>query len=244
MTIALWGDRLLATHEPNPSRPAGMSMIGPPGRPPRPGVQARVDLVCPSQAISPPKWPAPLARRDRESMNRRHWFQFGAVAIGGLIGLVLAVPGVAYLLSPLLKRREDVSEFRALTKLGDLEVGQPRSFSIIEEQRDAWVSYPATPIGTVWLVRQPEGSPDPVIALSAECPHLACKIKQSGDGKGFVCPCHASNFELDGSRVNRISPRGMDALEVEPINPDDPEAEIRVKFARFRIGTEEKIPLA
>jgi Rieske Fe-S protein len=177
-------------------------------------------------------------------MNRRQWFQFGAAAIGALIGLVLAVPGVAYLLSPLLKRRTDDSDFRTLARLGDLVEGQPRSFSIIEEQRDAWVSYPATPVGTVWLVRQPEDAPEPVIALSAECPHLACKIKVSGDGKGFLCPCHASFFDLDGSRVNRISPRGMDTLEVEPIDPNDPNAEIRVKFHRFRTGTEEKIPLA
>lgn len=177
-------------------------------------------------------------------MNRRQWFQFGAAAIGALIGLVLAVPGVAYLLSPLLRRREADSDYRPLAKLSDLVEGEPRSFSIIEEQRDAWVSYPATPVGSVWLVRQPEGTAEPVIALSAECPHLACKIKLSADSQGFLCPCHASFFERDGSRVNRISPRGMDALEVEPIDPDDPDAEIRVKFTRFRTGTEEKIPLA
>jgi nitrite reductase/ring-hydroxylating ferredoxin subunit len=177
-------------------------------------------------------------------MNRRDWFRYGAFGLKSLIALVLAVPGAAYLLTPLLKRRQDDSEFRRLARLGDLIVGQPRSFSIVEEQQDAWVTYPATPVGTVWLVRQPEGSEQPVLALSAECPHLACKIKQSGDGLGFVCPCHASNFSIEGARVNAISPRGMDSLEVEPIDPNDPDAEIRVKFQRFRTGTEEKIPLA
>lgn len=177
-------------------------------------------------------------------MNRRDWFRYGAAGLKGLIALVLAVPGAAYLLTPLLKRREDDAEFRRLARLGDLAVGEPRSFSIVEEQRDAWVTYPATPIGTVWLVRQPEGADEPVLALSAECPHLACKIKRSGDGQGFVCPCHASNFAIDGARVNAISPRGMDRLEVAPVDPNDPDAEIRVKFRRFRTGTEEKIPLA
>ncbi|RUL88951.1 QcrA and Rieske domain-containing protein [Tautonia sociabilis] len=177
-------------------------------------------------------------------MNRRDWFRLGAIGLKGLIGLVLAVPGAAYLLSPLRKRREDTTDFRRLARLGDLEIGRPRSFSIVDEQRDAWVTYPATPIGTVWLVRQPEGAEQPVLALSAECPHLACKIKLAGDGNGFVCPCHASNFTLDGSRVKAISPRGMDTLEVAPIDPNDPNAEVRVKFQRFRTGTEEKIPLA
>jgi hypothetical protein len=148
-------------------------------------------------------------------MNRRDWFRYGTLGLKSLIALALAVPGAAYLLSPLLKRRQDDSEFRRLARLGDLVVGQPRSFSIVEEQQDAWVTYPATPVGTVWLVRQPEGADQPVLALSAECPHLACKIKQTGD-----------------------------SLEVEPIDPTDPDAEIRVKFQRFRTGTEEKIPLA
>ena len=177
-------------------------------------------------------------------MNRREWFRAGTAALGGLIALGLAVPGVAYLMTPLLRNRRQGSEFRTIARLGDLRVGEPQSFSIVEERRDAWVSYPATPTGTVWLVRQPEGAPEPVIALSAECPHLACQIKRSGDGQGFTCPCHASHFAIDGDRVNRISPRGMDTLEVDAIKPDDPDAKVRVKFQRFRTMTEEKIPLA
>ena len=177
-------------------------------------------------------------------MNRREWFRVGTAALSGLIALGLAVPGVAYLLTPLLSNRRRESEFRTLARLGDLRVGEAESFSIVEDRQDAWVSYPATPTGTVWLVRQPEGAPEPVIALSAECPHLACQIKKSGDGRGFTCPCHASHFALDGSRVNRISPRGMDALEVDAIDPGNPDAPVRVKFRRFRTMTEEKIPLA
>lgn len=177
-------------------------------------------------------------------MNRRDWFRLGTAGLSGVVGLALAVPGVAYLLSPLLKRRTDEADFHTLTRLDALTPGEPESFSIVEERRDAWVTYPAMPVGTVWLVRQPEGSEPPVIALTAECPHLACKIKRSGDGRGFMCPCHASHFELDGGRINKIAPRDMDALEVAPIDPNDPEAEVRVRFRRFQTMSEKKVPLA
>ena len=34
-------------------------------------------------------------------------------------------------------------------------------------------------------------------ALSAECPHESCGVRQSGDG--FFCPCHSARFAADGT---------------------------------------------
>jgi quinol---cytochrome c reductase iron-sulfur subunit, bacillus type len=178
---------------------------------------------------------------DRGSATSRRGF-LGALtgALGGLIGLVLAVPGTAYVLSPLRKRGRE-GEYRTLTHLKELEVGAPQSFAIIEERQDAWVKYPPEPVGSVWLIRQPEGADPPVIALTSECPHLGCAVNLMADGKGFLCPCHTSAFELDGKPKNQVPPRAMDRLEVELTAGDDPE--IRVKFQRFRAQSEEKIPL-
>jgi menaquinol-cytochrome c reductase iron-sulfur subunit len=97
-------------------------------------------------------------------------------------------------------------------------------------------------VGTVWLVRQPEGSEQTVVAFTAECPHLGCAIGLGGDGKAFFCPCHQSAFRLDGTPSNAVPPRGMDTLEVEHVK--DPAARISVRFERFRTQTREKTPLA
>ena len=178
-------------------------------------------------------------------MNRRDWFRYGAVGLSGLVGLALAVPGVVYLFSPLIRRREQESEFRTLARLGELEVSRPQSFPIIDDRQDAWVTYPAEPVGSVWLVRQPEGAKAPVLAFSAECPHLGCAVNLAASGSSFLCPCHTSAFTLNGERLNAIPPRGMDRLEVAAIDdPGDPNAEVRVKFRRFRTMAKEKIPLA
>ena len=132
-------------------------------------------------------------------MTRRDFSRFATVGLGTLIGLVLAVPGVAYIVSPLRKKGREES-FETLTRLKELEVGVPRSFAIIEERRDAWVKYPREPVGSVWLIRQPDK--EAVIALSSECPHLGCAVNLTADGKSFLCPCHTSAFDLDGTKKN------------------------------------------
>jgi len=174
-------------------------------------------------------------------MNRRDFYSYGTLALGGLMSAALAVPGVAYLLDPLGKRRGAARTYQ-LARLSELEVGVPRAFPVVDERQDAWVKYPKEPIGSVWLVRQPEGKTPQVIAFTAECPHLGCAVNLTADGKEFLCPCHTSAFDFQGRPRNSVPPRGMDALEVEPLSGDDPE--IRVRFQRFRTQEKEQIPLA
>lgn len=176
--------------------------------------------------------------------SRRRFYRLASGLMAGLVGMMLAVPALAYLLSPLLRSRRQGRGSTPIARFGDLEPGVPQAFPVIQSRSDAWVRYPPEPVGTVWLIRQPEGSSEPVLALSAECPHLACAITLSPDGQTFFCPCHTSAFALDGKRLNKVPPRGMDRLEVEPFDPADPEAIVRVRFRRFRTMTEEQIPLA
>ena len=171
---------------------------------------------------------------------RREFCRIGTVALGSLMGLALGVPGVAYLLDPLGKKAK-AGEARRLARLGELSVGVPKSFPVVEERQDAWVKYPREPVGSVWLVRQPEGDVPEVVAFTAECPHLGCAINLNADGRSFLCPCHTSAFRLDGTPLNPVPPRGMDRLEVELSDDDDPE--VRVRFERFQTQIEEPKPL-
>jgi Rieske Fe-S protein len=190
--------------------------------------------------------------------RRRDFLRIGSLLIGSLSALVLAVPGAAFVLSPLIRGKDRGPSksnpdaptttagdgFTPLARFADLVPNVPRSFPVVEARLDAWVKYPAEPIGLVWLVRQPEGAKEPVLALSAECPHLACSISLAPDGAGFFCPCHTSSFALDGARQNAVPPRGMDRLEVAPFDPADPAAWVSVRYVRFRTMIEEAIPLA
>jgi nitrite reductase/ring-hydroxylating ferredoxin subunit len=168
-------------------------------------------------------------------------FRLGAVALGQLFALGLVIPGLKYWLDPLGKKSGG-GDFRPLTRLDQLKVGEPQAFAIIAERQDAWVKYPAEPIGSVWLIRQPEGSKEPVLAFNAECPHLGCPVNLAPDRKSFLCPCHQAAFTFGGQRTNEVAARGMDSLPVELSAGPDPE--VAVKFERFQPQTAEKKPLA
>ena len=141
--------------------------------------------------------PPPSAGREarRNMTNRREFYRLGAIALGNVFGLALAIPGIKFLLDPLGKKAGG-GEFRPLTRLGQLKVGEPESFAVIAARQDAWVRFPPEPVGSVWLVRQPEGSKVPVVAFTAECPHLSCPVNLAGDRKSFFLPVPQLRVQL------------------------------------------------
>lgn len=186
----------------------------------------------------PPIFPPSLG--DTPPMTRRRLFEVLAIGLGNVMGLILAIPGIAYFLDP-LRKTSQAGGFESLARLGQLQVDVPQSFAVIAARQDAWVSYPKEPVGSVWLIRQADGVQPPVIAYTSECPHLGCAVNLGKDGKSFLCPCHNSAFELDGKPTNQVPPRGMDTLEVELSKDEDPQ--VLVKFERFRTMCKEKTPL-
>ena len=173
-------------------------------------------------------------------MIRRDFYRFGAAALGSVIGLTLAIHGVAFITAP-LRRKGPAGSALKLAKLSELEVGKPRAFPVIEEHVDAWVKYPKEPVGSVWLIRKPGAGADQIVAFTAECPHLGCAISQAEDAGSFVCRCHGARFDLEGKPTNAVPPRPMDTLAVELSQDADPV--VTVHFQRFRTQVKEKTPL-
>ena len=68
-------------------------------------------------------------------MTRRDFYRYGSIVLGGLVKLAIAVPAVAFLVSPLRKKAGGAGEdtFETLTSLSQLAVGVPRSFAIIKD---------------------------------------------------------------------------------------------------------------
>ena len=93
-------------------------------------------------------------------MTRRDFHRHGSIVLGGLIKLAVAVPAVAFLVSPLRRKGQGSAAgddaFETLTSLSQLTVGVPRSFAIIKDQTDAWVKYPSEPVG-LGLADSPAG---------------------------------------------------------------------------------------
>src|SRR5688500_13607524 len=126
------------------------------------------------------------------------------------ITAALAIPGVGYVLDPILRRTAGTRGWRRVGELAAVPTMAPVAVNIVGEQRDAWTRYPRSKLGTVYLRRKGDRE---VLALTAECPHLGCSIGYDTGRNRFQCPCHESAFDLEGVKLGGPSPRAMDQLE-------------------------------
>jgi menaquinol-cytochrome c reductase iron-sulfur subunit len=171
-----------------------------------------------------------------EPSKPRRTFLTALVGLGSAaIGLLLAVPGAAYVVDPLLRGGgARKGRWLKLGSLANLSEDQPVAVPVIGEQTDAWVRSPNVRLGMVWLRKKGES----VQALSAECPHLGCKVGYNREQKRFGCPCHESAFSEDGAVLGGPAPRGLDALESRVVD-----GQVEVRFVRFRAQVKEQVEL-
>lgn len=66
--------------------------------------------------------------------------------------------------------------------------------------------------GRFYLARLEDGG---FLALSRNCTHLNCTVPWVADENRFVCPCHASAFDIRGAVVSAPAPRALDLYAVE-----------------------------
>jgi Rieske Fe-S protein len=159
-------------------------------------------------------------------------------ALTGVIGLCLAAPAIAYVTSPLWRRRgADGSGigFSDAGALADLPVGEWRAVTLEVVRRDGWET--TRTHRTAWVRRAAEGE-ETITVLAPICPHLGCPINWSPDRAQFVCPCHKGAFDADGKLVSGPPPRGMDALAWEVRA-----GRLFVRWQDFKIGVETPSPV-
>jgi len=72
-------------------------------------------------------------------------------------------------------------------------------------------SVTAYPQGKFYLARLEDGG---FLALSRECTHLGCTVPWNPDESRFVCPCHASTYDIRGTVTTPPAPRPLDLYAV------------------------------
>ena len=129
-------------------------------------------------------------------------------------------------------------KFYPITTLASL-TEKPQKFTIVDDKKDAWMVIPQQKIGSLFLRKVG----DTVQAFHSLCPHAGCMIqvdikknpKTGADEELFYCPCHAAFFDLDGNRLDTVSPRNMDSLEIKI-----EDGRVLVKFENFTFGIADK----
>jgi menaquinol-cytochrome c reductase iron-sulfur subunit len=170
--------------------------------------------------------------------RRRFFKHVGAILFGALAVLIPAAAGLTAFLAP-LRRKAQRAGFVQLTTLNALPAdGRPVRLSVIASRDDAWTRSPAVPIGAVYARRT---GPESVEVFNTACTHAGCFVEYRPDLNGYFCPCHNSDFTLDGKIKTPRSPapRDLDRLEVELRDG----GQVWIKFQNFRAGEAQKIPV-
>ncbi len=67
-------------------------------------------------------------------------------------------------------------------------------------------SVTAFPMGRFYLVRLEDGG---FLALTRNCSHLGCVVPWVEKEKQFICPCHASAFDITGRAIRGPASRAL-----------------------------------
>src|SRR5580698_5935095 len=184
-----------------------------------------------------PQGPPPhaIAPQTDEEVSRRTFMANATLTIGGIVGLVLAVPIVGSLIpssnssggtwSPLSAEEVDALQ-KATSKPVKLQFTMKYKDAYLPEQgadEYAWgikidldkfkAAHP-----DIFDVPGPNGDLGypPVtmgfVVFSPICPHLGCYYNWSDDQNRFMCPCHGSQYTFDGTHIAGPAPRGLDPL--------------------------------
>jgi cytochrome b6-f complex iron-sulfur subunit len=70
----------------------------------------------------------------------------------------------------------------------------------------------AVPQGQFYVSCLEDGS---FIALSRTCTHLGCSVPWNEEKKRFICPCHASSFDLRGQVLAAPATRPLDYFPIK-----------------------------
>ncbi|MDR0336431.1 MAG: Rieske 2Fe-2S domain-containing protein [Planctomycetaceae bacterium] len=166
---------------------------------------------------------------------------FIKVAVASGVGIcAVGAPicaGARMVLAPVFQESQ-TGRFYSLTTVETL-TEKPQKFAIVDNKRDAWTTLPNQKIGSLFVRKVG----DEVQAFHSLCPHAGCMIQigtkknpQTGNNEEmFYCPCHAAHFSFDGKRLDGVSPRDLDSLEIKIDN-----GKVLVKFENFTFGITEK----
>jgi cytochrome b6-f complex iron-sulfur subunit len=127
-------------------------------------------------------------------LTRRDFIKYSWVALAGLAALEMGALTLAY-----MQPRLAEGEFGSLINAGKVDDFPPGSVTHV-------------PNGRFYLTRLADGG---FLALYQRCTHLGCNVPWDQSTNTFICPCHNSQFTIDGTLLNPPAPRPLDIFPVE-----------------------------
>src|SRR5438105_2279306 len=145
--------------------------------------------------------------------TRGRFLTVATVGLGAAIGGAVAVPTLGYVLAP----AGEEAKFRPVS-LGPAsrftsETGfSPTAATYVEDTADPAVSSGLAYVhhtgraSTDWLSRDAR-----FVVFSNRCTHVGCPA--AATSSGFGCPCHGSQFDVNGNRTSGPAIRPLDRFQ-------------------------------
>lgn len=139
-----------------------------------------------------PENPPGEAPSSRRSFFTKLWIFLGIIALAELLIVVFGY------FKPRSKQPIISTAAEAITTAGHIDKFEPGTVT-------AFVR------GKFYLARLADGG---FLALSRTCTHLGCTVPWMAKANKFICPCHSSEFDINGEVLSPPAPR---ALDIHPI---------------------------
>ena len=193
-----------------------------------------------------------------EEQTRRTFMANAVVALGGVIGLGLAVP----LLASLVPAADaNTSEWSPLTpdEVSALKKATDKPIKVTFNLHETNGYFGASDTEQFfWAIKSDEAKmrasrpqlfegvekvPYPVVSMgfvvfSPICPHLGCKYSWNDAQNKFICPCHGSEYTNLGEHIAGPALRGLDPLPLR-----DFQGKVEVTWIEYKQGTPDHIVL-
>jgi menaquinol-cytochrome c reductase iron-sulfur subunit len=149
----------------------------------------------------------------RKLFTREAFMTLFILSVGGVLSVLLGIPIVGYVLSPLIKTPDFV--WRDIGAVSDYSIGETvqRNYAYPNFGTARWSG--ATLFTAAWVRRT---GPDTFQAFAVYCTHLGCPVHWLQTPKIFICPCHGSVFNGDGTVAGGPAPRPLFPYEIRVVN--------------------------
>lgn len=138
-------------------------------------------------------------------ITRRGLLMKLSLLFNGAVGLLLTLPIVRYLFSPVSRERAPgYDSWLSLGSLNQFPEGETRFATYRNPVVNSWDGQTAD---TACWVRNIDGQNFQVFAIN--CAHLGCPVRWFPQSKLFMCPCHGGAYYQDGSRASGPPERGL-----------------------------------
>jgi menaquinol-cytochrome c reductase iron-sulfur subunit len=153
--------------------------------------------------VPPPSSQEQEATLHQERISRRSMLVKLGLLLNGVVALLVAIPVVRYLLSP-LRSDNDYRKWIAVGSVDQFKDGETALISYINPSTNPWDGETRNIPAYVQRV-----SATAFTVFAVNCTHLGCPVRWFAESQLFMCPCHGGVYYADGGRASGPPPRGL-----------------------------------